>query len=259
MADLVYGTAWKEERTARLVRLALDQGFRAIDTANQRKHYHEAQVGEAIAHLPRASLFVQTKFTFVEGQDARLPYDREAPIAEQVAQSFASSLVHLGTDYLDAYLLHGPQRRVGLAAADWDAWNAMELLHSTGKARALGVSNVSLDQLQTLHAKARVKPAFVQNRCDATHGWDSAIRTFCAAHSIRYQGFSLLTANPQAIAAARPIAARLHATPEQVVLRFAVHVGMLALTGTSSATHMQDDLAAMHLTLSEEDVRTLGG
>src|SRR5512144_688573 len=91
---LLYGTAWKEDATESLVLGALTSGFRGIDTANQRKHYHEAGVGRAIARaiaggLRRDELFVQSKFTHLAGQDHRLPYDPGAPIAEQVAQSFA--------------------------------------------------------------------------------------------------------------------------------------------------------------------------
>src|SRR5450631_2257482 len=95
----VYGTAWKEDETKRLTVLALEQGFRGIDTANQRRHYHEAAVGQAIQAsiesglVQRDGLFLQTKFTFQRGQDRRLPYDPDVPIAVQVEQSFASSLV----------------------------------------------------------------------------------------------------------------------------------------------------------------------
>src|SRR5688572_1271829 len=113
----LYGTAWKEEATERLTLLAIEQGFRGIDTANQRKHYHEAGVGLAVAAaikqglVTRDELFLQTKFTFIGGQDQRLPYDLRAPIATQVEQSFASSLEHLQTDRLDSYVLHGPSQR----------------------------------------------------------------------------------------------------------------------------------------------------
>src|SRR5437868_2098493 len=75
---LLYGTAWKEDRTRRLTVLALRAGFHGIDTANQRKHYHEAAVGQAVAEavaaglMARAELFLQTKFTFRSGQDHRL-------------------------------------------------------------------------------------------------------------------------------------------------------------------------------------------
>ena len=67
----LYGTAWKEERTQPLVALALEQGFRGIDTANQRRHYNEVAVGAAVRE---SGIFIQTKFTYVESQDARLPY-----------------------------------------------------------------------------------------------------------------------------------------------------------------------------------------
>src|SRR4051812_24055577 len=94
---LMYGTAWKEARTEELTRKALAAGFRAIDTANQRKHYLEAGVGAAVAQsgVPRGELLLQTKFTYVNGQDQRLPFDPAAPIATQVEQSCASSLEHL--------------------------------------------------------------------------------------------------------------------------------------------------------------------
>src|SRR3954453_22618981 len=99
----LYGTAWKEDETRGLTGLALLQGFRGIDTANQRRHYHEAAVGEAVAAagagglVAREDLFLQTKFTSRRGQDHRLPYDPDAPIHAQVEQSFATSLEHLGT------------------------------------------------------------------------------------------------------------------------------------------------------------------
>src|SRR6202030_2842088 len=104
----LYGTAWKEDETQRLTELALRQGFRGIDTANQRRHYHEAAVGQAIAAavesglVARDNLFLQTKFTFRRGQDDRLPYDPEAPIPNQVEQSFASSREHLGAEVIDS-------------------------------------------------------------------------------------------------------------------------------------------------------------
>src|SRR5262245_39342973 len=110
---LLYGTAWKEDETRRLTELALEQGCRGIDPANQRRHYCEAAVGEAIAAAvnrglaTRDQLFLQTKFTFRRGQDHRLPYDPEAPVATQVEQSFVSSQSHLGAETIDSFLLHG--------------------------------------------------------------------------------------------------------------------------------------------------------
>jgi len=262
---LLYGTAWKEERTANLVRAALGQGFRGIDTANQRRHYFEAAVGEAVAaaiaggEITRGDLFLQTKFTYAAGQDHRLPYDPRAPLAEQVRQSLASSLEHLRTDYVDSYLLHGPSRRDGLGPADEEVWRAMEELQRAGRTRLIGVSNVTAAQLAALHARAAVKPAFVQNRCYARDGWDRDVRAFCRAHEIVYQGFSLLTANTRELAlpAVRGVIARARRSTGPVVFRFAMQVGMVPLTGTSNEDHMREDLACLEIELSGADLRTI--
>lgn len=260
----LYGTAWKEDETEELTGLALGAGFRGIDTANQRRHYFEAAVGKALAKataegLEREQLFLQTKFTFADGQDHRIPYDPAADFATQVGQSFASSLEHLGTDHVDSYVLHGPSSRHGLGDEDWEVWRAMEALRTRGKTRLLGVSNVSLEQLVVLHRGASVKPAFVQNRCFASMGWDREVRAFCAAHGIVYQGFSLLTANRPVLRAPSigRIAERVRATPEQVVFRFALEVGMLPLTGTSDVRHMQQDLASGALALTPAEVQSI--
>jgi diketogulonate reductase-like aldo/keto reductase len=260
-----YGTAWKEDETQRLTELALRQGFRGIDTANQRRHYHEAAVGRGIATsvaagiLSRDDLFLQTKFTFQRGQDHRLPYDPKAPISSQVEQSFASSLEHLGVTRIDSLVLHGPTQRVGLVAADWEAWRAMESIHDSGRIRFLGVSNVSLEQLQALCQKARVKPRFVQNRCYADGGWDRRVRECCAANAMIYQGFSLLTANREALA--RPkiaqIALRHGRTVSEIAFRFALDMGMFPLTGTTNAEHMRADLGVFDFRLEKAEVKRI--
>ena len=261
----MYGTAWKEDESRRLTRLAIGAGFRAIDTANQRKHYHEVGVGEGIADaireglVTREDLFLQTKFTYLGGQDQRLPYDPEADYPTQVRQSFASSLEHLGTSRLDSYVLHGPLRGDRLDPADVEVWRTMEELHATGAIGALGVSNVNLAQLEALCAKAEVQPSFVQHRCYARTGWGRDVRAFCNEREIVYQGFSLLTANRKEVPlpAITGLAQRLGRTPAQVVFRFALHVGMLPLTGTTDEAHMLEDLASVELELSEAEIAAI--
>ena len=261
----LYGTAWKEEQTTYLTGLALEQGFRGVDTANQRKHYNEKGVGKAIQEsaaaqlVTRSDLFLQTKFTFRHGQDNRLPYDPQAPIPDQVKQSFISSLGHLKTDIIDSYVLHGPSRRVGLSSDDWAAWGAMEELYLSGQARLIGVSNVSLEQLESLCGEARFQPRFVQNRCYATQGWDKQIRQFCAANRVAYQGFSLLTANQAVLAhnELTQIASRHRKTVSQVIFQFAINVGMIVLTGTTNTNHMREDLAALEFRLKPNEVKTI--
>lgn len=263
--DFLYGTAWKEDRTAALTELAIKAGFRGIDTANQRRHYFEAGVGEGLAAayragvVARADVFLQTKFTYQPGQDHRLPYDPEADLSTQVAQSMASSLEHLGTDYVDSFVLHGPASGHGWSDEDSEVWLAMVKERDAGRTRLLGVSNVSqrhLEQMAAAHAEA---PAFVQNRCFARLGWDRAIRSFCRERNMVYQGFSLLTANVHELRhpLIAGIAQRQGATPAQVVFRFAQTVGMLPLTGTTDAGHMRQDLACGDLKLSADEITAI--
>ena len=257
---IIYGTAWKQEATAEAVGNAVTAGYRGIDTANQKKHYREDYLGDALANLSglrirREEFFLQSKYTFQDGQDHRLPYDPNDDFGKQVESSFAGSLKNLHTDYLDSYLLHGPSASDGMAEADWEAWEAMEGLHRSGRARRIGVSNVGLQHLRDLGG-AKTQPMVVQNRCYAIRGWDEAVREHCLANGIVYQGFSLLTANPQVVGDRRvaAIARRLKATPAQVVFRFAAKLGILPLTGTTDPRHMKEDLAALGLDLSAAEV-----
>jgi len=261
----LYGTAWKEDRTAPLVREAILAGFRGIDTANQRRHYFEQGVGDALEALytdgrvTRQDIFLQTKFTYAGGQDHRLPYDPQADFPTQVRQSFASSLQHLRADSLDSYVLHGPSVARGLSDADYQVWKEMEALCREGKTTSIGVSNVSLGQLRLLVQAAEVPPGFVQNRCFAVTQWDRDIREFCAAQNITYQGFSLLTANPQLFREPDMInfAKRRQKTVAQVIFRFAQQVGMLPLTGTTDVSHMKEDLDSSTFQLAEDEVRLI--
>lgn len=262
--SFMYGTAWKKESTTQLVQVAVAAGFTAIDTANQLIHYQEALVGEALlalAHqgITRDRLFLQTKFTSTNGQDHRTPYDASADLTTQVLQSFDSSLAHLHTDYLDSYVLHGPYQRQGLGAADREVWAAIEGLYRSGKTKMIGISNVTAEQLTQLCAQATVKPMMVQNRCYAALGWDKEVRKICRAHGLIYQGFSLLTANQGIFAepAIRAIAQRLGTGLAQVVFRFAMQIGMLPLTGTTNPQHMQEDLQAEQLTLTDDEMQLI--
>ena len=266
----LYGTAWKEDRTAALVEAALRAGFRGIDTANQRRHYFEAGVGEALSAaysagvVTRADLFLQTKFTNRPGQDHRLPYDPAASLSVQVAQSMANSLEHLGTEQVDSYILHGPASNYDWSEADAEVWEAMKKERDAGRTRLLGVSNVSLAHLEQMVAVHKEAPTFVQNRCYARLGWDREVRQFCRDHNIIYQGFSLLTANVEVLRhpLIAQIAQRTNATAAQMVFAFARQVGMLPLTGTSSPDHMRQDLASSAVQLPAdvvEMIETLAG
>jgi diketogulonate reductase-like aldo/keto reductase len=144
MPKMIYGTVCKKDRTAGLVAQAIGFGFRGIDTACQPKHYNEAGVGEAIARslssgLNRAELYLQSKFTSLNGQDPlRVPYDPNASLGEQVAQSFQASPKNLQATYLDCLMLHSP---LATQQKTLEAWRAMGLIFHSGSAKQLGISN----------------------------------------------------------------------------------------------------------------------
>lgn len=256
--SFIYGTAWKQEATRGLVEKAWAAGFRAFDTANQKKHYREDYAGEFLRTVPRGEVWLQSKFTHIDGQDHRLPYDPSDDIPTQVKKSFESTLKHFGTDHLDSFILHGPSSGHGMED-DWDVWAVLEELHGAGKAKLIGVSNVGPRHVMDLLEKAKVKPHVVQNRCYASRGWDKAVRELCVANKIMYQGFSLLTANGHLAGDTRLLAAaqRLDATPAQVIFALSRRIGITPLTGTSDDEHMRQDLAALALELTDAEVAAL--
>lgn len=259
-----YGTAWKEDATADLVYTALKVGFRAIDTANQRKHYFESAVGEGLARFleeeneNRSNVFLQTKFTYSRGQDHRKPYDDAQPFAQQVASSFQSSLQNLRTDYIDSYVLHGPYN-VLVGSEDRETWGAMERLVAEKKVRALGLSNVGPQQLLSFYEQSKIKPSFVQNRCFARLGWDREIRNICQTYGIHYQGFSLLTANQYELQNPEiaQLAKKYNRTIPQIIFKFSQQVGIICLTGTTQIKHMQDDLSIDDFEMSPHELRLI--
>jgi diketogulonate reductase-like aldo/keto reductase len=261
--DILYGTAWKQDDTERLVKRAIEAGFRGIDTACQPKHYNEAGVGAGIAaclnpRLKRAQLYLQTKFTPLSGQEPRqIPYDARAPLAEQVAQSCAISLKNLRTDYLDCLVLHSP---LADPHETLDVWRAMENLVDSGLTRQLGISNCSqLEQLAAICEEARIQPAVLQNRFHADTGYDRELRGFCRPRHIVYQSFWTLTANPQLLAhdTVHTLARHHGRTPAQILFRYLTQIGIVPLTGTRSAAHMRQDLAIFDFELAPSECESM--
>jgi diketogulonate reductase-like aldo/keto reductase len=261
---ILYGTAWKKGRTEELVRQAIAAGFRGIDTACQPRHYNEAGVGAAVAAsmrsgLERTQLYVQTKFTPLNGHDPKqIPYDRDAPLAEQVAQSIDASLRNLQTHYLDCLVLHSPLPSL---TETEEAWRAMQVAFAAGTVKQLGISNCyNLAVLKRLHGWASVKPAVVQNRFYAETGYDVEIREFCRQHGILYQSFWTLTANPHVLKHEQTLrlAAKYRVTPAQVLFRYLTQVGIVPLTGTTSEAHMREDLAIFEFALDDAEREAMG-
>ena len=189
---LKYGTAWKKEETAKLVQKAINAGFYHIDTACQPRHYREDLVGvgwRAAANelnLKREDLWLQTKFSGIAAHDpSNIPYDVQSPLEERVRQSLAKSLLNLQTQYIDSWLMHGPEN-------NWDdhfkVWRTMEEAVDEGKVRQIGLSNFyRLEDVVWAYDNARIKPAVIQNRFYKDSGHDVKIRAFCKEKDIEYQ------------------------------------------------------------------------
>jgi diketogulonate reductase-like aldo/keto reductase len=257
---IIYGTAWKTVATDKLVSLAIDRGFRGIDTACQPKNYDEARVGAGVAAsaregLARPDLYLQTKFTSLSGQDPdQIPYDAKAPLPDQVAQSIAASLKNLRTDYLDCVLLHSPMPTM---AQTLSVWGILESFVDSGEIRQLGISNCYvLAELQCLYLASRIKPAVLQNRFCADNRYDREIRVYCNQTQIIYQSFWTLSANPDLLMhkTMTALASKHNRTAAQILFRYLVAIGVVPLTGTKSEAHMRDDLAIFSFELTNDEL-----
>ena len=251
MPRMLYGTAWKTERTADLVFAALQAGFRGVDTAAMAKHYNEAGAGEGIRRAvaagvcARADLFVQTKFS--PGDEA---YADRGSIADRVAGSVASSLRRLATPdgaaapYIDCLVLHSPYPDPEDTLAAWAAMRAFV----PDRVRGLGISNVTHAQLVELLAREAFNPApvVVQNRFFPQNDqWDRRVRPLCAARGIRYQGFWTLTATGpewtrQGYVGAVADGAGVGRATAWYALLLAADITLL--NGTTDPEHMREDL-----------------
>lgn len=260
MPKIIYGTAWKKERTAELVMQAVKAGFRGIDTACQPKHYAEPLVGAALMALQssgikREELFIQTKFTVLSGQDQNtVPYDKNASLPIQVAQSFEASKTNLNTKYVDSFLLHSP---LSPFSDLLNVWRAMETIHKRGEAIRLGISNCyNLEILQRLYNEAEIKPSIVQNRFYRDSGYDVTLREWCKTHKIIYQSFWSLTANPHILESKELIALAMkyRKSEAQIFFAYLISQGIVPLSGTTSLEHMLQDLEATSLTLALNEI-----
>lgn len=262
---IIYGTAWKGERTAQLVMNAFLQGFRVLDTACQPKHYREDLVGEALERLQRKhdllreEYYIQTKFTPISGQDLNkpLPYNPEDSITDQIKSSLATSLRNLRTSYLDSYLLHSPLRTMD---ATLEAWSALIAAQDAGTVHKIGISNVYDARVLVTLGQLR-KVQVVQNRWYEGNSWDREVWQYCRDNVIEYQSFWTLTGSPSLLAHPAVVKAstKLDVTPAQVIFKLVQLHGIVPLTGTSSELHMQQDLAAERITLEgvEEEIRII--
>lgn len=260
---LVYGTAWKKGETSRLVSEAIHAGFRFIDTACQPKHYKEPLVGDGWVEaardleLSRSDLWIQTKFTSLDGQDPNeIPYDKDASLEDQVRQSLQVSLQNLKTNYLDSLVMHSPMRTL---EDTMKVWRVFESFVDEGWVRQLGVSNCyRMEVFKHIYQESRIKPKVLQNRFYSDSNFDVALRQFCKEHDIRYQSFWTLTVNRQALASPqiKELAGRKNLTPQTLMYAYMMSLGHTPLDGTTNRAHMAEDVAVMERIQGGEQILT---
>ncbi|KAI9048106.1 hypothetical protein LZ554_007902 [Drepanopeziza brunnea f. sp. 'monogermtubi'] len=267
---LIYGTAWKKERTAELVYQAIKAGFRAIDTAAQPKHYNEKGVGDGIRRaieegvVRRQDLFIQTKYTPPSGQDpTNMPYDATSPLEEQIINTLSSSLTNLTfpltvqEPYIDSLVLHSPLPTPELTL---QAWRTLSSYVPT-KIRSLGISNTTLPILQSLSSSITSNPglptpAFVQNRFYGDTSYEVPLRKFCRENGIVFQSFWTLTGNPVLLRShvvkevASALEGKVESGEEKAVALYGLVSGLggvAVLNGTTNLARMRGDLQGLEV------------
>lgn len=258
---LKYGTAWKKEDTSKFVYQAIKAGFRHIDTACQPRHYREDLVGQgwkAAAkelNLKREDLWLQTKFSGLNAHDpGNIPYDVNSPLELRVRQSLAKSLQNLQTDYIDSWIMHGPEN-------NWEdhfkVWKTMEEAVDEGKVVQLGLSNFyRLEDVVWAYDHSRIKPKVIQNRFYLDSGHDVEIRAFCKEKDIEYQSFWTLTANPDSYRhpQALELAKEKRLSPEGLFYAFCMTLGISPMDGSTNEVHMREDIELMNRIRSGERI-----
>ena len=263
MPKMIYGTAWKKEETTRLVKEALTFGFRAIDTACQPRHYREDLVGLALQEafltgLKREDVFIQTKFTPINGQDQdNMPYLSSDNIIIQLEKSFIRSKENLKVDCIDSYLIHSPFSPM----KDFiSVYRTMEEYVEVGQVKQLGLCNCyDIQTFSYLYDTAKIKPKVLQNRFYADSSYDKKIREFCKNKNISYQSFWSLSANPHILASQEVLilCTKYKKTSAQIFYRFLQQINITPLNGTTSTKHMKEDLDISSFSLETGEINAV--
>ncbi|CAE6828281.1 aldo/keto reductase [Paraburkholderia aspalathi] len=259
MPALGFGTLIPDAATTTsATRDALEAGYRHFDCAeryrNERAVGEALRIGLAAGGIAREDIFVTTK----------LWNSNHRP--ERVEPAFEASLERLGLDYLDLYLIHtpfafqagdeqDPRDENGNVIYDQgvtlqDTWRAMEDLVDHGRCRAIGLSDIGLNELQPLYESARIKPAVVQVEA---HPYlpETELLEFCKAKEIVFLAFAPLghgiRPGPLEDPVVSQIAARIGKTPAQVLLAWAIQRGCALLTTPKTAARSREnfDISAL--------------
>lgn len=228
------------EQAERTVSTALRIGYRHLDTAQM--YRNERGVGEAVraSGLPREDVFVTSKL------------DNPCHAYDDAMRAFDQSLADLGLDYLDLFLIHWP-----MPASDIDyleTWRAMEAMHRSGRARAIGVSNFEIDHLERLLASSDTVPAVNQIEVNPYLSQEK-VRAFNERHSIATQAWSPIAQGRLLTDPAIVGVAKEHGrTPSQVVLRWHIQRGDIVFPKSSTPSRMEENLRIFDFRLAPDEV-----
>lgn len=231
-----------DETAEKMVRTALDMGYRHVDTA--KIYGNERGVGKAIREsgIPREEIFVTTKLWNSDHayDDARRAID--------------DSLERLGLEYVDLYLVHWPR-----SDKRDEAWRAMQDIYEAGKAKSIGVSNYTIRHLNELLETAEIKPMVNQVEFHPfMYDAQKALLAYCRERDIAVEAYSPLARHSKmTVSAVEQIAAKTAKTPSQVVLRWCLQHGTVPLPRSTNPDHIRENLAIFDFELDEASMRTL--
>jgi 2,5-diketo-D-gluconate reductase A len=245
MPRLGLGTSPMDDgETERAVAEAIEVGYRLFDTAENYGNERGVGLGLRSSGLPREDLFVTTKF------------NKRWHGADLVEQAFANSCKRLGVDYIDLFLVHWPNPAQDRYVA---AWQGMTRLLDDGRVRAIGTSNFKPAHLDRLLAETGVTPDVNQIQLSPLVA-RAGPRQYHAEHGIVTESWSPIggqgadvLSEPRII----EIAARYERTPAQIVLRWHLELGLVAVPKSSSASRLRENIDIFDFELSAEDVEAI--
>jgi 2,5-diketo-D-gluconate reductase A len=230
--------------TERVVSLALETGYRSIDTAAA--YHNEQGVGKAIASsgLARDEVFVTTKLW-----NADHGYD-------QALRAFDTSARRLGLDTVDLYLIHWPMPSVDRYV---ETWRALEKLAADGRVRAIGVSNFTAEHLRRLITETGTVPAVNQVELHPYFP-QTELRTLHAEHGIATEAWSPLAQGAVlSDATITRLAERYGVTPAQVVLRWHLQIGNIVIPKSVTPERIAANIDVFDFELSDEEIGRIDG
>lgn len=232
-----------DAESERVVAHALEVGYRLVDTAEN--YRNEAGVGRGLraAGVDRADLFITTKF------------NAKWHGKELVARAFEGSAERLGVEYIDLLLVHWPNPAQDRYV---DAWRGLIALRESGLVRSIGVSNFKPAHLQRLLDETGVAPDVNQIQLNPFVSREE-LRAFGARHGVVTESYSPIGKGGELLRhpAVAGIAERLNRTPAQVVLRWHVQLGLVAIPKTGNVERLQENLDVFSFELTAADMSAL--